>query len=112
VTSRGDAVRLRDILASIDMIKRYAPNLVSDDLLTRDMAFDAVQYHLVVIGEAAGNIDAATLERAPDVPWHAIRRLRNVLAHEYFRVEVDLVRETVEGDDLVMLEHAMKALLA
>ena len=32
----------------------------------------------------------------PDVPWASIAGLRNVVVHEYFRVNPDLVRDIVD----------------
>ena len=64
------------------------------------MAIDAIKYHLLVIGEAAGGLTSATRARAPHIPWKEITGLRNVLAHEYFRIDLELIRETVNGNDL------------
>jgi uncharacterized protein with HEPN domain len=38
-----------------------------------------------------------TRERIPDVPWAAIAGLRNVVVHEYFRMNPELVLDIVDS---------------
>ena len=112
MSPRDDDTRLRDIRESIAAIKAYTPALDGDDAHAARMALDAVKYHLVVIGEAAGSIDGAARERSPEVPWSAIKGLRNILTHQYFRVDLASIREVVTGPDLRALERAVQSLLA
>jgi uncharacterized protein with HEPN domain len=51
------------------------------------MAYDAVLRNLAVIGEAVRSLPRETM---PDVPWASIAGLRNIVVHEYFRVNPDL----------------------
>lgn len=60
------------------------------------MAYDAVLRNLAVIGEAVRNVPDETRASMPDVPWAPIAGLRNVVVHEYFRVNPDLILDIVE----------------
>lgn len=55
----------------------------ADDVMVRS----AVAYQLVIIGEAVGHLSQALRDRYPEVPWKAIKGLRNIAAHEYHRVD-------------------------
>jgi uncharacterized protein with HEPN domain len=59
------------------------------------MAYDAVLRNLAVIGEAVRSLPSETRALVPDVPWAAIAGLRNVVVHEYFRVDPDVVVDIV-----------------
>ncbi|MHB1067616.1 MAG: HepT-like ribonuclease domain-containing protein [Candidatus Nanopelagicales bacterium] len=75
----------------------YREHLSSPDSQLRAMAYDAVLRNLAVIGEAVRQLpDEATRER-PDVPWTAIAGLRNVVVHEYFRVDPDAITDIVDN---------------
>ncbi|WP_228266434.1 HepT-like ribonuclease domain-containing protein [Ornithinimicrobium ciconiae] len=65
------------------------PQLQSDEFAP--MAYDAVLRNLAVIGEAVRSLPSETRDRMPDVPWAAIAGLRNIVVHEYFRVNPDLI---------------------
>jgi uncharacterized protein with HEPN domain len=60
------------------------------------LAFDALLYLLVVIGGAVKALPADLLARQPQFPWQEIARLRELLAHHYYRVDAQIIRRTVE----------------
>lgn len=94
--SRSDAERFADIIdAIIDRCQQYAPYLHAQEHAT--MAYDAVLRNLAVIGEAVRSLSPEARTRIPDVPWAAIAGLRNVVVHEYFRINPDLVLDIVDN---------------
>ncbi len=61
------------------------------------MAYDAVLRNLAVIGEAVRSLPSGSREQMPDVPWAAIAGLRNVVVHEYFRENPELILDIVDN---------------
>ena len=53
---------------------------------------------LEIIGEAAAHVSLSTREAHPDIPWHEMIGMRHRLIHEYFRVDLRVVWETVQRD--------------
>lgn len=60
-------------------------------------AFDAILYDLVVIGEAVSRLSEGLRGRETTVPWEDIIGMRNVIAHEYFRVHSEVVSATIDA---------------
>lgn len=60
------------------------------------VALDSILYNLIVIGEAVKSLPTKAKVRHPDIPWKEIAGMRDILAHEYFRVSSDLVRATID----------------
>jgi uncharacterized protein with HEPN domain len=89
--SRREALRLRDIREAIATIRGHIGSATFDRKTS-----DAVLYNLVVIGEAAAQISDETRSRAPEIPWTKIVGLRNLIAHEYFRIDLDVIQAIVE----------------
>ncbi len=50
-----------------------------------------------MIGEAVKALPAEVLASQPQVPWRAIAKLRDLLAHHYYRVDADVIRLTVDA---------------
>ena len=75
------------------------------------LAFDALLYRLVVIGEAVKALPAELLASQPQVPWREIAKLRDLLAHHYYRVDAQVIRRTVETP-MEQLSDAVTNLLA
>lgn len=69
------------------------------------VAHNAILYALVVIGEAVNALPDELLDTEPEIPWRRIVDMRNYLAHQYFDVSIDLVRDTID-EPLADLEAA------
>lgn len=54
------------------------------------MAQRAVLYDLLVIGEAARTLTTEARETCPEVPWNRVVGLRDILSHEYFKVDIEV----------------------
>src|SRR6266571_8265255 len=92
---RGLRDRLQDILEAIVQIELQQTE--------GRAAFDNspliqvwMVHYLMIIGEAVRSIDPATRQRYPSVPWRQIGGMRNILVHDYFRINQQIVWETVE----------------
>jgi uncharacterized protein with HEPN domain len=103
--TRREELRLRDILAAIESIRSH----LADGEFDRKTS-DAVLYNLVVIGEAAAQLGDETRSEAPQIPWTSVVGLRNLIAHEYFRVDLDVIQDIV-SESLDQLERAARQLL-
>ncbi|MEX2219770.1 MAG: HepT-like ribonuclease domain-containing protein [Phycisphaerales bacterium] len=94
----GDRARCEHMLeAARDAIGfvagRARADLDSDALLRRGL-INAIQE----IGEAAVRLSDAGRERVPGVPWPQVTRMRNILVHVYWGVDLDRVWDTATID--------------
>lgn len=105
-------MRLTDIAASIDAIVRHSQHLSAntEPHNVSEMAQDAIQFGLVVIGEAARTLSHDCKAAAPDIAWTQVTGVRNLVAHEYFRVDQDTIRRILAGS-LLELRDAVLAML-
>jgi len=74
------------------------PNVSLADFLADEDLQDIALRRFMVIGEAASHVSTDVGERFPQVDWQAVRGMRNFVAHEYFRVDLDDVWDAVVGD--------------
>lgn len=110
--SRDERERLRDIKDAISAIREHLKSVDRTALKMDDqMLHDALLFQFVVIGEAVKHLDASTRESTPEIPWADVAGLRDLIAHEYFRIDIHRVLEIAERD-LPPLEGAIDRLLA
>ena len=66
--------------------------------------------NLEVVGEAVKRLPEQVRSRQPDVEWKKIAGLRDILIHEYFGINVEVVWDVIQHK-LSGLEDAAKKLL-
>jgi uncharacterized protein with HEPN domain len=65
---------------------------------------------LEIIGEAVKRLPDDLKSRRPKIPWRDIAGARDVLVHEYFRVDLAMAWDMVH-QDLASLETEVESLL-
>ena len=93
-----NSTRLEHMLEAAERIVRRMPDVSLADFLADEDLQDIALRRLMVIGEAASHVSTDVREHFPQVEWQAVRGMRNFVAHEYFRVDLDDVWDAVVGN--------------
>lgn len=104
------AIYLKHIHDAICKIETYTSG-GRQIFLKRPMVQDAVIRNLEIIGEAVRNLPVELRHQHPSISWRSIRALRNVLIHEYFGVDLEIVWRVV-NKRLPLLKRHVESLLA
>lgn len=83
-----------DILESIQRIQNYTQGMSYQDFTSDQKTVDATINNLENIGEAAKNLE----DGKDDFDWRDISDLRDVLVHQYFRADKEIVWDVVENE--------------
>ncbi len=104
---------IEDIVESVHKISDYLGDSEYDDFAGNSMLIDAVIRNPEIIGEAAGKIPQEIKDNWLQVPWNRMIGLRNIVAHEYFGIDLEIIWRVIETDlpSLLPLLEEMEAAL-
>jgi len=87
-----------DILDSGNAILDFVEGLSFEDFSDDRKTYSAVIREFEIIGEAVGRLPESFRERYPQVEWQDIKDFRNLLSHEYFGIDLEIVWKIIEDD--------------
>lgn len=89
---------IEDIKLSMTRIFEYVEGMDFDKFKQSHITVDAVVRNFEIIGEAAKNLPESIKEKYPKVPWLKMYGLRNLISHEYFGVDYEMIWEIISSD--------------
>jgi len=102
---------LLSILETIDKIMLYTQDYKSaEEFYQNNRDFDAAMMNFIVIGENVGKLSDNFTEKNKHINWNKIHGLRNIIAHHYFGINVDIVWQII-GQDLPKLKVDLNHLI-
>jgi len=107
---RDSILFVRDISERIKLIENSTINISKSKFLSDKLIIDATARRLEIIGEATKNIPDSLRNKYPDVSWKKIAGLRDIIVHNYFGIDLDIVWEIIKKD-LPILKKQIKKIL-
>ncbi len=107
---RRDDSYLLDILLAARQAMKFMEGVSRDEFEEDDLLQSAVMRPLEIIGEASARLTSSFRKSHPEIAWNEMIGMRNRLIHEYFRVDVTAVLDTI-NDDLPILIRQIEPLV-
>ena len=85
--------RLPDILHAARLIASYIKDMAKLTFAANREKQDAVVRRIEIIGEAAVHLTDETRQAVPELPFRKMRGMRNIVAHDYANVDLEIVCE-------------------
>jgi uncharacterized protein with HEPN domain len=101
---------LEDVIEAIAKIRRYTAGLSFHQFAEDEKGVDAVVRNLEVIGEAVKKIPEDMRQKHVGIDWRKIAGLRDILIHEYFGIDVEIIWDIVQNK-LPSLEASIRSML-
>lgn len=89
---------LEDMLQSMERINEYLGDLDFRKFKINYLVVDAIIRNFEIIGEASKNIPNDIQKKYPKIPWRKMVGLRNLIAHEYFGIDYEMIWEIAKNN--------------
>lgn len=83
--------RIEDLLSCARTIRAFTQGIDLETFLEDPKTIRAVAWEFTVLGEAARAVPADVQARFRQIPWAQMQGIRNVLIHEYFRLDEEIL---------------------
>jgi uncharacterized protein with HEPN domain len=105
---RDYKVLLDDILEAAEAISEFTAGMTFEEFRMDRRTLHAVIRDLEVIGEAAKNVPEDVRQRYPDVEWKRMAGLRDILSHQYFGVNAEIVWDVAQNKLPTLVEQVRR----
>ena len=95
---KNDIYYVKKMRKDIRFILETTQNITLVQLENNEILCDSVLFRLIQISENSTKLTQQFKEIHRDIPWQAIKGMRNRIVHEYGEVELDIVYQTITED--------------
>lgn len=93
-----DPERLRHILEAIERIEQFTQGMTAESLDADILHKHATAYNIQIIGEAVYKLSKEFKASHANTPWAAIEKMRHILVHDYFQVNMRIMWLVITED--------------
>lgn len=87
-----------DLIRACQMIREFCKNINKNNFLEDEKTQSSVLYQIIIIGESVNKFDSDFMASHPQIPFNAIKGMRNRVVHEYKEVDLDILWEVIQSN--------------
>lgn len=93
-----DNASLLDILKAAQKIRQFSTGLDRLTLAQNEEKQSAILYQIIIIGEAVKRLSSEFRQQHPSIPWRDMAGMRDILSHQYDRINFDTLWDAIDKD--------------
>ena len=97
--------RIDSVLEHIRLVLNDTNGLAINDIKESSLLLRPTCFSISQIGETMNKIEKELANKYGDLPWVGARRMRNIIVHDYDKIDIEQVYSVVQND-LPVLESA------
>ena len=98
MSNRDERLFLQDIYDSVNAILEFTTELYVNEFAQNRLVYSATIREFEIIGEATIHLSNETLKKYDSIAWLDFKDFKNILIHEYFGVDHQIVWNTIQND--------------
>jgi len=96
--NRDERLFLQDIEDAVNAILKYTNGMDLETFSDNRLVYSATIREFEIIGEATIHLSKELLNKYDVIPWRDLKDFRNLLIHEYFGVDHEIIWNTIKVD--------------
>ena len=95
---KNDIYYVRKIVTDLQFVIDHTDGISKDELKSNEVLLDSVMFRLIQVSENSNKLTDSFKARYNEIPWTAIKGMRNRIVHEYGDVDLTVIYDTVTSD--------------
>ena len=92
---KNDRFYLEKIIADLKFVIEHTQGITRKEMEENDLLIDSIMFRIVQVAENSAKLNESFRTTHPDIPWAALRGMRNRIVHNYGVVSMTIVYDTV-----------------
>ncbi len=95
---KNNAYYLQKILTDLEFMTRNTEGLSQSEIAENEILLDSIMFRLIQISENSDKLTEDFKIEYNEIPWRAMKGMRNRIVHEYGGVDISVIYDTVIHD--------------
>ena len=95
---KNDNYYTRKILTDLEFMIRHTKGITKEQFSKDEVLLDSIMFRFIQISEHIKKLSTSFKDAHGNIPWISIIGLRNRIVHEYDKVDLDIIFDTVKKD--------------
>lgn len=105
---KTDQYYVNKLITDLAFIIKHTQGVTQSELEHNEILVDSVMFRLIQIAENSDKLTDSFKLYYSSIPWRAIKGLRNRIVHDYGKVDLSVVYDTVANDIPNLLQELQK----
>ena len=92
---KGDRYYLEKIISDLEFMIDHTKGKTKEEIESDELLIDSIMFRIIQISENNNRLSDQFKEAHKDVPWLAVKGMRNRIVHDYGYVDLTVVYDTV-----------------
>lgn len=100
---------INKILVDLEFLIKHTKDISKDEFGKNELLLDSIMFRFIQISEHIKKLSITFRNEHSNIPWRDIIGLRNRIVHEYGKVDLGIVYDTVK-EDIYIIEKLFKSI--
>lgn len=100
---------IKKILVDVAFLIKHTKNIAKDEFGNNELLLDSIMFRFIQISEHIKKLSLSFRNEHSNIPWRDIIGLRNRIVHEYGKIDLDIIYDTVK-EDIYVIEKLFKSI--
>jgi len=92
---KNDKWFIQKIINDLEFVIEHTKGISKEQIENDPVLLDSIMFRIIQIGENSDRLTSEFKNKHSNIPWRSIKGMRNLIVHDYGKVDLSIVFDTV-----------------